>query len=133
MVTAHEYAEALMQALEHTPPNETGGVIQRFVAVVHKAGQIRLLPKISTSFERLMKEQTLAATTTVMVARKEIIETEAKHIAQAARTLAVAPETLSFAVDPTLSTGYRMRTRDKIIDASGKRALLELYQRMITA
>lgn len=107
--------------------------MKRLVAVVRKAGHTRLLPKISISFERLMKEKTRAAATTVTVARSEVIEAQAESIAEGARTLGVAPETLSFTVDPTLSTGYRMRTRDKILDSSGKRALLELYRRMAAA
>ena len=133
MVTAHEYAEALTQALERTTPHETEAVIRRFVTVVRKAGHTRLLPKISRLFERLMKEKTQAAVTTVTVAQNEVIETHADRIAEGARTLGVDPKGLAFVVDPTLAIGYRMRTRDKILDASGKRALLELYRRMVAA
>ena len=133
MASSQEYARALALALDHTDPVQAEGVLTRFVALVQARGHKRLLPKIVTAFERDMDARKRMNETNVTVADAGVIKAGADEIAEHARAIGVPPEALLFVVDDTLITGYRMRTRDAIIDASGKRALLELYRTMVAA
>lgn len=133
MVSPQDYARALALALRHTDPTHADQVITQFVAVVRKRGHSRLLPKVVAAFVREVRARERQTRAQVFVASGMVIKTHAKEIAESARTLSIPPETLTFTVDDTLVEGYRLRTRDRIVDASGKRALLELYRRLIAA
>lgn len=130
MVSAHDYAQALVLALEHAGPTHADETIARFVAVVRRRGHGRLIPKIVAAFSREAGARERRTRMEVTVADPQVIKSNAKEIAGHAQALGVAPEALAFTVDETLIAGYRLKTRDRIVDASGKRALLELYRRL---
>lgn len=131
MVSAHEYAQALRSALDRTAPARVDEVIDRFATIVRKRGHGRLLPKIVAALSRGMILRERRVRTEVAVADATVIKTHAVAISEHARALGVPPETVTFVVDDTLIAGYRIRTRDRVLDASGKRALIELYRRLI--
>ncbi|OHA84226.1 MAG: hypothetical protein A2408_03350 [Candidatus Yonathbacteria bacterium RIFOXYC1_FULL_52_10] len=129
---ALDYARALASALDQKDSARAGEMIARFVALVRRRGHARLLPKIVTAFERDAHVRARANQAHVTVADEAVIKDQARSIAEHAQTIGVSSKDIAFTIDDTLITGYRIRTRDKIVDVSGKRALLEIYRRMVT-
>lgn len=128
-----EYAHALMLALKGVDEKEATKRAERFVALLRRAGHIRLLPKILATYERTTAERARKDGVVVSVAKEADAHTYANDIKKAAAELGASHEALTIRADETLVGGYSVKTRDKIIDRSFKRALLTIYHRAIAS
>lgn len=127
-----EYAQALIKALENTTREEAGEIVKRFIALVRRAGHIRLLPKIVAAYERLQKIREKRSGAIVSIAKEQDAQIYDRAIKEAVGELRVSSETITLRTDETLIGGYRVTTRDKMIDRSFKRSLSTIYHRAIS-
>ena len=128
-----EYAHALMMALKGVKGKEAEERAERFVALLRRAGHIRLLPKILATCERTTAERARKDGVIVSVAKEGDAHMYAGDIKKAAAEMGAGDEALTIRTDETLVGGYSVKTRDKIIDRSFKRALLTIYHRAIAS
>lgn len=116
------YAEGLIGALDGVDAKEGEKRIDAFFALLKKRGHHKLLPGIIRAFEVSLQKKDLRNMVWVTVARKEDV-----HAAAAARK--IPPEEIL--IDETIIGGSVVRTYDTRVDKSYKRALEQLYYRMI--
>lgn len=128
-----EYAHALMEALKGVDEKEATKRVERFVALLRRAGHIRLLPKILATYERATAERARRDGVVVSVAKEGDAHTHTSDIKKAAAEMGASHEALTIRTDETLVGGYSVKTRDKIIDRSFKRALVTIYHRAIAS
>lgn len=126
---ASHYAQALA-TFDNAPLAERENAVRRLVQVAEKNGHAHLLPKIIRVYTHLTekaKRQSIATVTTA----KEITHEKARSFAKA-EGIDIDTHTLAQTVDPTLIGGFVLRTRGERIDRSDKRALLEIYKKVIS-
>lgn len=130
MNTAREYAQALIAALEHIPEGHEDACVARFIAHIEHAGQTKLLPKIIRAIETevsLRKEKNRA---TIFFARSQDAARYQVALGADIKALGGGTEEMTNVIDPYLVGGYMIKTRDRLLDRSTKRALVDLYQRI---
>jgi F0F1-type ATP synthase delta subunit len=118
------YAQALYN-LSQQPGADAKTLVKELQGNLKAQGRTKLLPRILKAFTRLdEKNRTLAASVEVAHAK------EAKHaLAEAAKYGIVAHEAIT---NHDLISGWRASGNGKIIDQSGKRALIDLYRSITT-
>lgn len=126
-----EYAHALMMALEGVDEKEATKRAERFAALLRRSGHIRLLPKILATYERMTAERAQKEGIVVSVAKEGDAHTYASEIKKVAAEMGAGNEALIIRTDETLVGGYKVKTRDKSIDRSFKRALTTIYHRAV--
>lgn len=124
----HEYATALMQLVNK------GKTPKRAVAILHehllRKGRVALLLRIARACTHLAVREHAKQAVTLFFARKK--DTRAKKSAHAAlKTLDIAPSATEARVDNTLIGGWRVEGRGKVLDASFKKILLDVYDRAV--
>ena len=126
---ASHYAQAFHE-LTLTPKMEEGALVKQFVATVAENGHAHLLPKIVRSLERIHrreeKRETIEVTSSKELSPGEVSEL-LKH-EPFKHALSPSHKKVVRKVDETLVGGTLVRTGALRIDASYKRALLELYR-----
>lgn len=121
-----EYAHALYRAIQDAPDSHTA---QRYtdalIAHLKREGRMRALPAIARELARI--DERRAATRPVLsVARERDIERARTQLAKYLDA-DVQPATR---VDERLIGGWRYTDTNTLVDASYKRALLDLYARI---
>ena len=120
---ADTYAQALIE-LEKSGAGKDAAT--RFALAVKRRGHARLLPQILAKYERAKAGET-ARGVQVRVASKSVqlppLPVEGEGWGEGGVPTPV--------VDPTLVSGFSVQGRDFRIDKSGRRALLELYGKMV--
>lgn len=131
---ASTYAQALWELSEDPKHGKDNDLVRNFLATVERKGHAHLFPKIARSLERISKRQ--AQRETIEVASAEALsEPEVATLLKSEPYKhAVGPKHRKVVrrVDPTLIGGAVVRTSSARIDGSHKRALLELYQSLIS-
>lgn len=99
-------------------------VMKNLMAHLERKGRVKLLPSI---LRDLKVEQARATVTgaTVEVAKEE----DAKQALASAKAQGITAEKAQ--VNPLLLSGWRAREGGTLIDRSGKRALVDLYARIV--
>ena len=125
---AREYAHALAKAAEEaTSQQQVSALVQNCIALLKKEGKETALPRIARELGRIAQRQQ-SYQPTLHVATQKAATQALKELAQLAPE-AVVGETQE---DQTLIGGWRYTSRDTLIDATHKSALLQLY-RTLTA
>lgn len=119
------YITALLDSLRTT--TDVDGTLSRTYSVLQKRGHIRLWPAILRGVLRELEAHTQADVAHVYVAKSTADVTA--EIKQALASLG-ATDTYEQHIDDTLIGGYVVTYKDKILDASYKRKLVELYRRI---
>jgi F0F1-type ATP synthase delta subunit len=129
---ASSYAQALHE-LSVDGTIDGGKLVKQFVATVMGNGHAYLLPKIVRSLERIHKREEKKSTIEVTSAKALSPEHVADLLKRAPFKHALSPlhKKVVRKVDETLVGGEVVRTGTLKIDASHKRALIELYQSLI--
>lgn len=118
-----EYAQALFD-LSQKPDADASELVKKLVAHLKETGREKLLPRIGRELARI--EASAASF-------GELLEVASEHEKASAEKEAKEFGISAHAqVNETLVSGWRARSGSRIIDRSGKRALLDLY-RQITA
>lgn len=115
------YAQALARSIGNGISEEAA--VSGLVAHLARQGRSKLLPGILREMKRLAAAEAKLAPT-VEVARAEDAETALS----AARAAGINVSEAS--VNPSLVRGWRARSGSRLIDRSGKQALVDLYQRI---
>lgn len=104
--------------------------VDSVIAHLKKKGLIRLLPAILKEVERLTLKKNKIERATITSA-KLLSEAELKTI-QVEHSALLSKGDLSNVMDSSLIGGYRIQRGHHVIDASYKRELFDLYQKIKT-
>lgn len=118
------YAQALYEAIEKgIDPKKA---IEVLAARLTREGRRALLPRIAKAFARVAERESRKNRTTLSVAREHDVHAS---LAAAAAFAEVAKHDVR--IDPTLIGGWRLETGDRLVDASYKKHLLEIFTRVV--
>lgn len=113
------YAQALYDAvMKGTDPKKAVSALRDRLV---RESRLALMPRIARAFTRIAERDTSRSGARVYVARE--------HDAKAAFTASGVNEA-DVIVDETLIGGWRLETADTLVDASYKRHLLNLFNRV---
>lgn len=116
------YAQAVFD-LSQKPDASASELVKTLVAHLEKTGRVKLLPRILRELKRI--ESRKASFGEVL----EVASSEEKSSAEKeARELSI---TATAHVNHSLISGWRARSGSRVIDRSGKRALLDLYRQIV--
>lgn len=125
------YAQALHEVLA-SHKGDDDRLVEQFKETVVRNGHAHMFPKILRSFERLeakkQKEATIEVTSATMLSEEEVSELLKKNPFK--NVLQTSHRTVKRNVDETITGGVIVRTNVMRIDASHKRMLLDLYQKI---
>lgn len=125
------YSQALYETLQSHKGDETK-LLQQFRETVVRNGHAHMFPKILRSYERLeakkQKEATIEVTSATPLSEKDVALLLKKSPFK--NVLATSHRAVVRKVDETITGGVVVRTSMMRIDASYKRMLLELYQKI---
>ena len=125
------YSQALYEILASHKGDEVK-LLEQFTQTVVRNGHAHMFPKILRSFERLeakkQKEATIEVTTATALSEKEVAELLKKSPFK--NVLSTSHRSVVRKVDDTITGGVMVRTSTMRIDASYKRMLLDLYQKI---
>jgi F0F1-type ATP synthase delta subunit len=116
------YAQALFE-LSQKPGADPHVLVEQLVAHLKETGRMKLLPRIARELKRLDSRAQSFGVHLEVASEAEVASAEAE-----ARALGIEARAT---VNPSLVTGWRARLGSRIIDRSGKRALLELYRQIL--
>ncbi len=121
----HQYAELVHQALQKKAGS---AYAEQLITYMKKRGHLSVLPAVLAKVHALGSKKQGAE---VVIARPSDAEALAPRIAGALSTLGAEDE-YTVRVDDRAVGGYMVRANGKVIDQSYRRALVELYQRVIS-
>lgn len=121
----HQYAELVRQLLQKKAGS---AYAEQLIAYMKKHGHLSVLPAVLARVDALGAKKQGPE---VVVARPSDAVTLAPRIAGALSTLGAEDEYV-VRVDDRAVGGYMVRANGKVIDQSHRRALVELYQRVIS-
>lgn len=114
-----EYAQALFE-LSQKPGANASELVKKLVAHLKKTGRLKLLPHIGRELKRIEERAQVF---------DELLEVASEQErAQAEKEAKEFGITAKARVNENLVSGWRAHTGSRIIDRSGKRALLDLYR-----
>lgn len=117
------YTRVLESVIAHGDERVASEALHKLIAHLRSTGRLKLLTQI---LQELKKTLSRRATHTT---RLEVAHEREKATALAAvRTVGVHPEHVQ--VNPSLIQGWRVRSKDFLLDQSAKHALLTIYQRV---
>jgi len=123
------YVTALNDCLLAGMPVETA--LTELRAVLDKRGHARLWPQIMKATYRILSVKLKRREPAVTVAKEGGVDEAA--IKAALERLGVAAATpYATTIDPSLVGGFTLRVKDTLLDASYKRSLKNLYERIIS-
>ncbi len=97
-------------------------LVDTLVAHLKETGRLKLLPRILLELKRL--DARASALTNILEVASE------KEVAQAVAEAKELGITVAPSVNDSLVSGWRARVGSRVVDRSGKRALLDLYKRI---
>lgn len=117
-----EYAHALFE-LAQKPGTQADELVQKLVAHLKETGREKLLPRILRELKRIEARAESFG---------ELLEVASENeVKQAEREAQALGITAKAQVNGTLVSGWRARAGSRVIDRSGKRALLDLYREIL--
>jgi len=125
MSLAHAYAATIQSSAKKASGK---AFADKLIAFMRARGHLSLLPEIVRILER---EPALADVPVVTVATKESLRTLAREIKEALAALGKEDEAPREVIDPRAVGGYSVRAGSKIVDASFRSALVNIYQNTI--
>ncbi len=131
MKAAH-YAEALYEAAATTDEATQESMVANLVRILDERGHRALLPAIAREYERLERRRSVRERREVRVARAVDRDKHADAIKRDAEKLGVDPAQCVTRIDESVVGGYAIEANGTRLDKTHKRALLELYTRLVT-
>lgn len=130
---AFEYAEALYGALQGKNAKESSKITSRFLEVVRARGHAGLLRLIPHELEKIAERKKNQEEVVLITADKKS-HAKWSHAYDHYRREGVIPDVKEerHEIDPTIIGGFKIRTKNLLIDRSYHRALVELYRNITT-
>ncbi len=121
------YAQALWKMVEGgmTPSK----AVHALHGVLKANGREVLLPRIAKAFARIAERETKRTDVVLTVAREKDERYAHKEVKEILAGMGVETKDLKTEVDDTLIGGWRLEGRERLVDASYKNQLLELFNR----
>jgi F0F1-type ATP synthase delta subunit len=118
---ADDIALGLRKAVQGGMPAEKA--VDSLKTLLERAGAVRLLPRILTSYQRLISRESVSEATLTVAKQSDadLLLSKESHVAL------TKPKVI---IDETLIGGHIYRVGGKRIDASHKGALLNLYHKI---
>ena len=120
------YITALTEALLNT--KDIDGALSSTHALLIKKGHVRLWPSVLKGVVAALEKKEVDDTPRVIVAKESAKSSEALQKALAALAVTNKPEKME--VDSSLIGGFVVQYKDKMVDGSYKRALIDLYRKV---
>jgi F0F1-type ATP synthase delta subunit len=117
-----EYAQALFD-LAQKPGASADELVKKLTLHLKESGREKLLPRILREYKRVV------ARNESFGELLEVAHVEEKAVAE--REATELGVTAAAQVNPDLISGWRARKGGRLIDRSGKRALLDLYRAIV--
>jgi F0F1-type ATP synthase delta subunit len=110
-------------AVDKLAASGTSDVVADLVAHLKRRGRLKLLPGILAELKKMAAKRSVSAAHLEAASEAEL--KEAKELI--AKEGIVAAEAV---INPDLLRGWRVRAGGMLVDRSGKRGLIDLYQRI---
>jgi F0F1-type ATP synthase delta subunit len=122
------YAQALYQMLkEGMRPKEA---VAKLRAVLRRQGRERLLSRIEHAFARIATRNEKKNTVTLSIARAKDKRKAQSAVKGLLKEMGISSKELAVEIDESLIGGWRLEGRERLVDASFKKDLLSLYNRV---
>ena len=119
------YAQALWQLVSNgMDAKDAVHAIHNRLAV---EGRAILMPRVAHAFSRIAERESRKTDYTLTVAREEDLAQAKKDMKALTGDLGIDVDSLKTQVDDTLIGGWRLEGNEKLVDASYKKQLLDLY------
>ena len=128
------YARALYGAMKDAKGEERDRRFSNFISLLTAQARTHYLRAITESFKKLCAEEARKKVISISSAR-EMSPEKRQEIISRYRDALGGPETsiVAYMVDHTLVGGFTVRSKDRLVDGSYKRQLLDLYRTFIGA
>lgn len=130
------YAQALWEMVSGAPGVEGMDVkkaVHAMFARLEKDGRALLMPRVGRAFVRIAERESRKRDLVLTVAREADISAAKKEVNGYIESLGISSEDLKTQVDDTLIGGWRLEGNERLVDASYKSRLLDLYNRVTRA
>jgi F0F1-type ATP synthase delta subunit len=127
IMLAQYYARALYEIVQNESPSEQGKYVGNLMALLKRKGHFKLLPFILKEYTKLSAGKEKDS----MIVLSRHSDNQALRQARDAYERHFHLEEPHVAVDESIVGGFRIKSGNKILDASYKTALLQLYRNMI--
>jgi F0F1-type ATP synthase delta subunit len=126
-----QYAQALWKLVKRgMEPKKAVHALRDMLA---REGRSELLPRVARAFQRIALEQSKKTDVVLTVATEGDITAAKKHTHDLIAEFGVTPHDVQTRIDGSLIGGWRLEGKEKLIDASYKRRLLDLFSRVTHA
>lgn len=126
----NSYAQALWRMIEAgTQPKKA---VRALYDQLCARGRQTLMPKVARSFERLAARDRGRNGVVLSVAATKEARSALTQTKKLLRDLDVGAKAVTTHVDETLIGGWRLEGRERLVDASFKKYLLDMYNRTVT-
>ncbi|MCE9541079.1 F0F1 ATP synthase subunit delta [Candidatus Kaiserbacteria bacterium] len=99
--------------------------------ILQSHGRTALLPRVAKAFERIAEREAKRTDIVLTVAREADERRAHTQVKEALSELQIDSKSLKTRVDPTIVGGWRLEGNGVLVDASYKKALLDMYNRAI--
>ncbi|MDR3571798.1 MAG: F0F1 ATP synthase subunit delta [Candidatus Pacebacteria bacterium] len=124
-----EYAQALWQSVERGM--EPHKAVQSLHESLKAHGRELLMPRIASAFGRLAQREHRNNMITLTIASEKDSHGAKRDIEPLLKELGAEAKDVETRVDPELIGGWRFEGKGKLVDASYKQALLDMYNRAV--
>ncbi|HUO50055.1 MAG TPA: F0F1 ATP synthase subunit delta [Candidatus Paceibacterota bacterium] len=124
------YSQALWEMVERGM--EPRAAVRALHESLKARGRDALMPRIAIAFERLAARENEKNSTTLIVAHAKDAHPHSREIKEVLDEIGVHPSDVRISVDPRMIGGWRLEGRGRLIDASHKKYLLDMYNRAVS-
>ena len=105
--------------------------VSRLREILVSHGRESLLPRIGKAFEKIAERESKKTDVQLSIAHEKDERSARVAVKDVLAKLKIKTDDLKTRVDPTLVGGWRLEGNGTLVDASYKKALVEMYNRAI--
>ncbi len=125
------YAQALWKLIQNgKKPKEAVRALHEMLV---RLGRVSLLPKIARAFGRIAERAQSQSGVVLSIAREKDERSAHKAVKGILSEMDVDAKDVTTQVDETLIGGWRLEGKEKLVDASFKKYLLQMYNAATTS
>lgn len=126
-----EYARAVHETLGSREGKEESKIAESLLRVIRFRGDQKLLPSIILELQTLDSDEKDSDVPTLVIAREGDEGVLEEEIRKDREAFGFKSTKCRVRIDDSIIGGYRLESKDQLIDRTHKRALLEMYRKMI--
>lgn len=128
MAMTHAYAQALWKAVENGSKPKDAVIALR--ALLLRDGRISLLSRVAHAFRKIAERYEQKNDIVISVAKESDIKSALKEAAEHLGSVSIVAREAKTRVEPELIGGWRLEGKETLVDASYKKFLLDMYNRI---